>query len=246
MKVLFTILAIETNSTFYLQTALRLTQQIILNTPHDVLISTNNECFFNSIKSDRVLVRNNIESSSILKYKNTEFNYNMKYHCFLELPEIYEVIFYLDGDIKSNFWNEESDNLINALMSKSNFVATRLECVLKHEVGYLKHLGKALFQHKIIPYKILEWNENDPLMEAPLPSEHFLIFKYNKEKIQNFAMKWREFNYQLQKLDGGCGSWGDGFEIGISAKFAGYDSTFNLSSGDLETKLGFKFNGNKN
>jgi hypothetical protein len=246
MKVLFTILAIETNNDFYLQTVLRLTKEIILNTPHSVLISTNNESFFKSIKSDRVFVRDNIEKTSILKYRNIEFNYNLKYHCFLDLPENYEVIFYLDGDIKSNFWNEESDNLLNTLVSNFDFVATRLECVLKHEVGYLKDLGKCLFEHKIIPYKILEWNENDLLMDASLPSEHFLIFKYNKEKIQNFANKWRDFNYQLQELDGGYGSWGDGFEIGISAKYAKYDSTYNLSFGDLETKFGFKFNGNKN
>ena len=82
-------------------------------------------------------------------------------------------------------------------------------------------------------------------MESCLPSEHFLIFKYNKEKLEKFAYKWGELNSILQNQDGGNGSWGDGFEIGISAKYAGYDNIFDLHSGDLQTQFGFIFNGNK-
>jgi hypothetical protein len=82
-------------------------------------------------------------------------------------------------------------------------------------------------------------------MDSCLPSEHFLIFKYNKEKLETFANKWSELNGIMQSQNGGNGSWGDGFEMGISAKYAGYDNLYDLNYGDLQNHFGFFFNGNK-
>jgi hypothetical protein len=130
-------------------------------------------------------------------------------------------------------------------MGSYDFVATRLNCILKNEVKQHIETGSALFSHKILSYNVLSWDLNDPIMDSCLPSEHFLIFKYNKEKLEIFANKWSELNGIMQSQNGGNGSWGDGFEMGISAKYAGYDNLYDLNYGDLQNHFGFFFNGNK-
>lgn len=246
MRVLFTFLSITTGGNDYLISSKNLAKELLNNTPHDVLLTTNNIDFFQNIKNDRFFIRNNIPDDVIFTYRGgSEFNYNLKYLAFKNLPDNYDIIFYLDCDIKNVFWNQNSDEKLKSLMNKYDWVATRLNCVLKNEVKQYKETGVALFSHKIKSYDILNWNENDILMNSCLPSEHFLIFKYNKEKLNKFTQKWEELNYILQTQNGGNGSWGDGFEIGISAKFANYNNTFDMQHGDLETVFGFLFNGNK-
>ena len=223
-----------------------LINELLLNTTHDILLTTNNVKFFDDIKNSRLIVRNNVPEDSILLYRGgSEFNYNIKYLAFKDIPEGYDIVFYVDGDIKSEFWNQVSEDRLNSLMGSYEWVATRLNCKLKNEVLQFKSTGGCLFSHKIKSYNILEWDINDDLMESCLPSEHFLIFKYNKEKLEKFSYKWGELNSIMQNQDGGNGSWGDGFEIGISAKYARYDNMFDLHSGDLQSQFGFIFNGNK-
>ena len=246
MKTLFTILSLSTGRDMYLMASKKLINELLSNTNHDILLTTNNVGFFDDIKNNRLIVRNNVPEDSILLYRGgSEFNYNIKYLAFKDLPEGYDVVFYVDGDIKNEFWNQITEDRLNSLMSTYEWVATRLNCILKNEVQQYKNNGGCLFSHKIQSYNILEWDINDNLMESCLPSEHFLIFKYNKEKLEKFAYKWGELNSILQNQDGGNGSWGDGFEIGISAKYAGYDNMFDLHFGDLQTQFGFIFNGNK-
>lgn len=246
MKTLFTILSLSTGRDMYLIASKNLINELLSNTNHDILLTTNNVGFFDDIKNNRLIVRNNVPEDSILLYRSgSEFNYNIKYLAFKDLPEGYDVVFYVDGDIKNEFWNQISEDRLNYLMNSYEWVATRLNCVLKNEVQQYKNTGGCLFSHKIQSYNILEWDINNNLMESCLPSEHFLIFKYNKEKLEKFAYKWGELNSILQNQDGGNGSWGDGFEIGISAKYAGYDNIFDLHFGDLQTQFGFIFNGNK-
>jgi hypothetical protein len=246
MKVLFTFLSIARNTDMYLNASYKLANEILENTPHDVLITTNEVEFFEGITSERFNVRNNVPKDSVLAYKdNSEFNYNLKYLAFKDLPEGYDVIFYLDGDIKSLFWDDLSQERLTILMEKYDWVATRLDSVLINEVNQHKKIGGALFSHKINSYGVLNWEDTDPLLNSHLPSEHFLIFKYDKEKLKKFSDKWSELNSILQEQNGGYGSWGDGFEMGISAKYAGYDNKFDLSYGDLQTHFGFLFNGNK-
>ena len=64
MKILFTILSIEDDAKMYLTSAKTLTQEILNQTNHDVLISTNNVDFFSDIQSNRVIVRDNILKDS--------------------------------------------------------------------------------------------------------------------------------------------------------------------------------------
>ncbi len=246
MRVLFTFLSVYVNDNLYLNASKKLANEILTNTPYDVLITTNEINYFNDIKNDRLTIRNNIPENSVLSYRDgCEFNFNLKYLSFKDLPETYDVIFYVDGDIKNIFWNDLSENKLKILIEKYDWIATRLNCVLKNEVNQYKETGNALFSHKIKSYDVLNWDFNNNLMESHLPSEHFLIFKYDKEKINKFANKWSELNSILQDKNGGNGSWGDGFEIGLSAKYAGYDNMFDLSYRDLHDYLGFVFNGNK-
>ena len=148
MKILFTMLSIETTNKNYLLSAKNLTNEILKNTKHDVLISTNNTDYFNELNTDRCLVRNNIQSSSIFKYGG-EFNYNLKHHSFINIPEKYDYIVYLDCDIKLTKWDEKSDEFFINKMVNYNYAADRLNCVLKNEVQEYIDGKSPLFTHKI-------------------------------------------------------------------------------------------------
>ena len=56
MKILFTILSIEDDAKMYLTSAKTLTQEILNQTNHDVLISTNNVDFFLTFKVIELLL----------------------------------------------------------------------------------------------------------------------------------------------------------------------------------------------
>lgn len=244
MKILFTILSIKTKNNFYLNATKRLINELLNNTNHDILLTTNDEDYFSDIISKRLHVRNNLSDELILKYQE-EFNYNLKFLSFKNLPKGYDVIFYIDGDISNKFWSDVSENKIEYLMENYDYVATRLNCILKNEVDQFITTGHALFKHKILSYDILSWDKNDDLLFSKLPSEHFLIFKYDEKKLNLFSQKWEELNKQLQDKNGGDGSWGDGFEIGISSRFAGYCNEYDLPYNELPQYFGFIFNGNK-
>ena len=107
----------------------------------------------------------------------------------------------------------------------------------------LNSTGNCLFKEKMSSYNVNEW-EDKSLYESKLPSEHFLGFKYDKNKLTKFYKKWRELNYQLQLVEGAA-SCQDGFEIGIAAFYAGYKNSLDFSFADQQLILGFEFNGNK-
>jgi hypothetical protein len=245
MKILFTLLSLDCGNMMYLQSAKRLVNEVLEQTNHDVLLSTNNLEFFNDIISERFFIRNNIDESSIFKY-NSEFNYNLKYHAFKDIPVNYDVIIYLDCDIKLEYWTINSDNLINEYMSIYDFGATRLNCSMGGSVQEYRETGRTLFSHKLHSYNILEnYSDSDDIMNSLLPSEHFLILKNDTEKVVKFYEKWKELNNHLQSVDGSGGSWGDGFEIGVSARHSGFHKTIEINQGMWDSVLGFKFNGNK-
>lgn len=244
-KILFTLISLDTGQAFYLDAAKRLSSEILEQTPHNVLISTNNVDFFSDIVSERCIVRNNIKENSILKY-NSEFNYNLKHHAFMDIPDGYDYIIYLDCDIKLSTWTSESDVFMGTQFTNYEFGADRLNCYLKDEVGYYLTGRPCLFKHKISSYDILDrFTMEEDIMNSRLPSEHFLILKNDKEKIKLFQEKWEELNEYLQSKNGVGGSWGDGFEIGISARYAGYHNLMEMSPYYWSEILGFRFNGNK-
>ncbi len=243
MKILFTLLSIDSGNKMYLESAKRLINEILVLTEQDIYLSTNNSAFFEEITSPRCFIRNNIKEEDVLNY-GTEFNYNLKYNAFENLPESYDIILYLDCDIKLKEWTKHSEEYIKNTFIQYDFGATRLNCSMQGSVEEYRKTGTTLFSHKINSYKILEkYSDNDDIMLSLLPSEHFLIFKNDKEKIKKFYQKWSELNSYLQSINGQGGSWGDGFEIGISARYAGYHNPIEVSA--WPSILGLEFNGNK-
>ena len=247
MKILFTLLCIDANHRMYIDACRSLISEILTKTNHDILLSTNDlESFRDLITNERLRVRDNISgTNSILKYGG-EFNYNLKYFAFQDIPEAYDVIVYLDCDIKLEQWTEASEELIRKTITDHEMGATRTNCVLKDEVSYLNNTGSSLFSHKITAYNIREqYLENHPIYASKLPSEHFLVLKNDPVKIKSFYQEWSNFNFYLQSINGGNGSWGDGFEIGISAQKAGITDVVEITHWEWSQVLGLNFNGNK-
>lgn len=245
MKILFTLLSIDCGNPMYLTASKNLINEILSQTNSDILLSTNNVEFFNDLTDSRITIRNNIDESCKLRM-GSEFNYNSKYHAFKDIPEEYDFIIYLDCDIKLEGWSEESINFLENIFGNHDFGATRLNCILHDEIRYYKTNENCLFRNKIELYKILESiDESDDIMKSQLPSEHFLIFKNNPIKLKLFSEKWKEMSDHLQSTGCDVCSWGDGFEIGISARYAGFHNTLEVSHGYWQNILGFKFNGNK-
>lgn len=247
MNILFTILSIDTQidgQNFYVDAANRLAAEILDQTSHDIYISTNKPENFD-IVSSRCLVRNNINQNSIFSY-GREFNFNLKYHAFFDIPAKYDYLIYIDCDIKLSSWTVNSDKFIAETMSGYELAADRTNCTLKSQIAEYKNTGQALFRHKIEAYDILQLHtDEDDIHNSVLPSEHCLVFKNIPDKITKFAYKWQHLNNILQNKNGGGGAWGDGFEIGISARYAGLNNIFPLSPFYWKDTLGFQFNGNK-
>lgn len=251
MKILFTLLCIQTTrDSIYVYSTKKLVEEILNQTNHDILVSTNSTYLLDHFKNNnRITIRDNItKNNNILMYDH-EFNYNLKYHSFDNINHKYDAIIYLDCDIKLDGWSNDSEKYISHLLvdKKHNFCATRLNCSLLSQVDEYIKTGHALFSHKIKSYEILEnYKINDDIMFSLLPSEHFLIFQNDPIKIKKFYNRWSELNTHLESINGDGGSWGDGFEIGISARHAGFHSPVDLDQGSWDGILGFKFNGNKN
>lgn len=251
MKILFTLLCIDANQKMYIDASKSLINEILSKTESDILVSTNSDDLLHSCANNsRILARDNISNTnSILRYNdvsNGEFNYNLKHFAFQDIPEHYDAIIYLDCDIKLEKWTTEAQNLIQKTIDNYEMGATRTNCVLKDDVSYLNSGISCLFTHKIMAYKIREtYPENDPIYLSKLPSEHFLIFKNIPDKIKKFQLEWSNLNNYLQSINGGYGSWGDGFEIGIAAQKAGITNIVEITHWEWSRVMGLTFNGNK-
>jgi hypothetical protein len=245
MKGVFTLLSINCGTTMYLNSSSILIDEILNQTSFDIIVTTNDVNFFSDKLNERVLIRGINDNNLIFSYNNG-FNYNLKYLCFEDIPEIYDYIIYLDCDIKLDGWNEKSTNLIDFHLQNHEVIGTRFEAILKNEYQhYLDGIGHT-FSHKINSYEISKYDLNDDIFESRLPSEHFLIIKNDPQKITLFVNKWKQMNFYLQSKNGNGGSHCDAFEIGISLRSAGLNDIYNMSYGVSTIDLGFKFNGNKN
>ena len=244
MRGVFTLLSINCGNPMYLGATSNLIDEILEQTDFDIILTTNEVGFFSNKINDRLIIRDiNIEPL-ILNYPNG-FNYNLKFLCFQNIPENYDIVIYLDGDVKLKGWNEESKVLIETILKTNEVIGTRFNAVLKNEYQhFLDNIGFT-FSHKISTYEISKYDLNDDIFESRLPSEHFLILKNIPNKIKMFADKWSEMNTFLQNKNGEGGSHCDAFEIGISLRKAGLNDINDMSYGDSVIKLGFEFNGNK-
>jgi hypothetical protein len=231
----------------YLEASKTLIGEILEKTKSDILLSTNSVDLLNDFNNhNRIIARDNIsQTNSILKYGG-EFNYNLKHFAFQDIPELYDAIVYIDCDIKLEQWTEASEELIKKTITDHEMGATRTNCVLRDEVGYLNNTGGSLFSHKITAYKIREtYAKDDAIYSSKLPSEHFLVLRNDPVKIDSFYKEWSALNFYLQSINGGNGSWGDGFEIGIAAQKAGITDVVEITHWEWSQVLGLNFNGNK-
>lgn len=247
MKIVFIVLCIDANHSMYIDACRSLIAEILEKTNHDILLSTNSVDNFQDLGSNtRITIRDNISNTNnILRY-GSEFNYNLKYLAFQDIPKHYDAIIYLDCDIKLEHWTNEAEELIAKTIKDYDMGATRTNCVLKDDVNHLNSGIEALFSHKITAYQIREtYPENDLIYLSKLPSEHFLVFKNTPDKIKNFHKEWSNLNSYLQSINGGNGSWGDGFEIGIAAHKAGIRDIVEIQHWEWSQVMGLVFNGNK-
>ena len=119
-------------------------------------------------------------------------------------------------------------------------LGTRTNAVLKYELaehervmkihedelakGNLNHYNpKTLFSDKFIFYNVSTENGPHDWMDAKLPSEHVFLVK-NDEKLQNMANIFEDFCFKFETQ----GQYPvtidmEAFEIGVSAKIAGYN-----------------------
>ena len=117
MKILFTLLCVDANQKMYFEASRALVGEILEKTQSDILLNTNSIELLNDFKSNsRIIVRDNISNTnSILRYgdqNSGEFNYNLKYFAFQDIPIKYDALVYLDCDIKLEQWTEDSEELI--------------------------------------------------------------------------------------------------------------------------------------
>jgi hypothetical protein len=76
VKILFTFLAISTGVESYLKSSKKLITEILKNTQHDVLLTTNKVEYYSDINDSRLIVRNNVPNDSVFMYRGgVEFNY---------------------------------------------------------------------------------------------------------------------------------------------------------------------------
>ena len=244
MRGAFTLLSIDCGNPMYLGATSRLIDEILEQTDFDIILTTNRIDSFEDKPIERVKIRN-IKYSDLVFSFDMGFNYNLKFLCFEDIPEIYDYLIYLDGDIKLEGWGINSINLIEQLLQSSEVIGTRFNAVLKNEYQhYLDGIGHT-FSHKIHSYEIEKYELNDDIFESRLPSEHFLILKNIPSKMNIFANHWKDMNYYLQSKNGMGGSHCDAFEIGISLRKASFNDIHDMSYGTSVVDLGFKFNGNK-
>jgi hypothetical protein len=239
MKTLFTILAIGKTYAIY---SIQLINDILTKTNHDVFISTDCPEYFSL--NERVIIKH-IDLDKDKNKKNNSFNYNLKYYCFENLPEKYDIIIYLDCDTKLTLWNDINfENYINFQWDRGyNFIGTRINANLNYHLFNHEKTGIDLFSHKIEAYEIKSDTINKNWLDAGMPSEHYFIMKYNKEQMDIFCKTWKNFNKIMQDKNNET-TWGDAFEIGISAREAGYVLSSANCAG-IDNSFEIEFNGNK-
>lgn len=255
-KVIFTLLAISYEGQAghkinYLIYSKKLATEILEQTSHDVMITTNNVEFFDEFKDNpRVIVRG-LPDDNVSVSCNGVFNYNLKHVCFFNIPADYDIVFYMDTDMKlegpdGEYWDESCDQHLVDLFDVQGYdaIGTRTNAILADEIISWQERNAGLFFHKFPVYGldfILSLGED--MINARTPSEHFFILKNDPEKINKVYEVWKLLNSKYEYNTHGNSAVHDGLEIGVSLKAAGYNIRHAGMSEHVMFKL--KFNGNK-
>ena len=228
----------------YATFANRQINDVMTKTPYDIRVITNEPDLF--IKSqtfwgDRVTIINDkLENNKITV---GPFNQLLKHKTMENVPQKYDWLLYLDCDagildvlnidlVEENIKTWESQGF--------DMLGTRTNCTVYGELlDHEKRMEKAksegreliiwgegnLFSAKFIYYNVSTQNGPFEWFDAIMPSEHILLIK-NNEKMNVMATEFKNLCtiFEKQVDIGNIVTWDmEAFEIGVSAKLAGYN-----------------------
>lgn len=222
----------------------RLINDIMTKTPYDIMVTTNEPEHFQSNKEmwgDRVILRTELLENHRLVVG--VFNQLLKFYTIKNIDSKYDWVLYLDCDAGlTDEWNiSEVENQINQWVTDGyDILGTRTNAILINELlehekvlrehndeiakGNISHYyGGTLFSNKFIFYEVTSQNGPTEWFDAKLPSEHVLLVK-NNEKLQRMSEIFEDFCFKFE-TQGPHPITVDmeAFEIGVSAKLAGYN-----------------------
>lgn len=228
----------------YATFAKRLINDIMTKTPYDILITTNElEHFEDEITKwgNRVILRNELLENHRLVVG--VFNQLLKFYAIKNIDSKYDWVLYLDCDAGlTGEWNvNEIENKINEWENSGyDMLGTRTNAILYYELkehekvlkehnneianGNINHyFAGTLFTNKFIFYNVSSENGPYEWFDAKLPSEHVFLVK-NDDKLEKMADIFEDFCNKFETQ----GEFPitvdmEAFEIGVSAKLAGYN-----------------------
>lgn len=244
-KILTTLSVGETYTKYY---TLKLIEDTLNITPLDIYIVTdfrniieekygdNPRIFISDITRDEFKLRIPIGPNK----GADDFNFNLRYRALEFVQDLEDtLIIFSDCDNSVDWWDDEKINtfLTENINQGYDFFGPRTDLKLSKMFDQFKSnsegfdpitsphdMGKlTLFWHKFYNYDCSnelpkEW------ANAPLPAEYMLLFYNTGGKLRKMVEQWKYFFNYLQDRDYSWGTWAEGFEIGISAELAGFNS----------------------
>ena len=227
--------------------AINLINDILVLTNYDVIVTTNAPDSFSGF-GDRVLVRNNIPEhirismSSDSKYASeawSTFNYNLKCFAFVDIPNSYDYVIYIDADSRIERWDNSCDEWLMDNAKRYDVMATIAKDLRDR---YLSYLNGA--EHESVTHK---WELLRPLIQGDLDSlivgEYFMGIRVG-ECLDNFTKHYLEF-VEFFNNNPTCPAHTEGIEIGISINRANITNIGHIGFGDFSELLGISINGGK-
>lgn len=247
----------------YIKFAKRQIADVMSKTPYDYRLITNEAHQFEDVVAAfpaRVTITEDLLVGERIMVG--PFNQMLKYKTMRDVPAKYDWLWYMDCDagICETVNTDKIDALADAWVSAGfDIIGTRTNAVLSGEL--LDHERKIkewetkkaagepnpylvtnLFSAKFIFYNVSSESGPFEWMDACLPSEHVLFIK-NSEKLAKMAAAFKKFNEKFEKQTIPLITWDmEAFEIGVSAKIAGYKmGDFGNAHGD-DFKVRFNYN----
>jgi hypothetical protein len=228
----------------YATFAQRLINDVMTKTPYDIMVTTNEPEHFQNDKEkwgDRVIVRTELLETHRLVVG--VFNQLLKFYTIKNIDKKYDWVLYLDCDagLTGDWVVNDVENKINEwTLLGYDFLGTRTNAILRDELsqheemerihqeeinkGNTTHYNpKTLFSNKFTFYNVTSENGPFEWFDAKLPSEHVLLVK-NDEKMERMCQIFEDFCFKFETQ----GQFPvtvdmEAFEIGVSAKLAGYN-----------------------
>lgn len=230
----------------YATFAKRLIDDIMNKTPYDIMVTTNEiQHFQEEIEKygNRIILREELLTEH--KLVVGVFNQLLKFYTIKDIDSKYDWVLYLDCDAGlTGPWSiDKIESSINSWESGGyDMVATRTNAILINELrDHEEKLEKYkiqiqenpannffvdnLFTKKFVFYNVSTENGPSEWFDSVLPSEHVFLVK-NSEKLPVMCKNFEDFCYKFETQDLHYPQTVDmeAFEIGVSAKLAGYNT----------------------